>query len=89
MSTDKNKKTVCANNNVTQTVRGFVAKELGVKPADVHNNTRLDYFAAMAIIFDLQHKYPTVCFPENKFDEYCCFGTLRKHVVSGLKTKKR
>ena len=86
MSTKKNKKRKIANNrNVTQIVKSVVARELEIKPADVHNDTKLDYFTAMDATFDLHKEYyPTIFFPEDKFDKYCCVGTLRNYVVSRL-----
>ncbi len=85
MSANKNRKRKRVNNcNITQVIKNVVAAELGVKVTDVNNHTDLDYFAAMNTTFDLQHRYPDISFPEDKFDKYCRVGTLRNYVVSRL-----
>ena len=66
--------------DVKKTVTAVVAK---IKP---QNQNHFGYFDAMAAAFDLHKEYPTVVFPEDKFNKYCKKRSLCRYIYNELKT---
>ena len=67
-------------NDITKDVNDVVADALAVESEKVNDKTRLGYFDAMAVTFDLHKKYPDIKFPEDKFDKFCRVSTLRNYI---------
>lgn len=74
--------------NITQTVKRVVADALGMPVTTITNKTVLDYFAAMAAVFDLHKIYPGVSFPEDAFDRYNKVGSLRNYIATQMRRQK-
>jgi len=75
--------------NITNVIKQIVAENLGTMPENITNNTTMNYYATMAVIYDLHHKYPKVHFPEDKFDKYCKFITLRDYVRAHVQGRSK
>ena len=74
---------------VMHDINATVAGALKIAPENVKNSTSLDYFSAMAVTFDLHKKYPTVSFPEDKFDKFCRVSTLSSYMIARLTHHKK
>ncbi len=74
---------------VMRDINATVAVALKIAPENVKNSTSLDYFDAMAVTYDLHKKYPSVSFPEDKFDKFCRVSTLSSYMIARLTYHKK
>lgn len=63
--------------------QGFVIN----KRTPFFDNREISYEDVMAVLFDLEHKFRSVRFPESKYVDYKTVGDLEKDIVSQLTTK--
>ena len=80
--------------NTAQRIKMIIAKEFGLKPKSVTNQTQFmsnpnfSYFCCLDALYTLQHKF-RVELPESDYDQYKTVGSLTRCIVNQLKSRSK